>query len=53
MNYSFGRFLLEFIRLDFVPLLGINFNQMVFLAMVIGGGVLLLLRHRRKQEQAA
>lgn len=53
MNYSFGRFLLEFIRLDFVPLLGINFNQMVFLAIVIGGGVLLLLRHRRKQEQAA
>lgn len=53
MNYSFGRFLLEFIRLDFVPLLGINFNQMVFLAIVIGGGVLLLLRHRRKQEQPA
>jgi len=53
MNYSFGRFLLEFIRLDFVPFWGINFNQIVFLVTVIGGGVLLFLRHRRKQEQPA
>jgi len=53
MNYSFGRFLLEFIRLDFVPLYGINFNQIVFLAVVIGGGVFLYLRHRRKKEQPA
>jgi phosphatidylglycerol:prolipoprotein diacylglycerol transferase len=53
MNYSFGRFLLEFIRLDFVPLYGINLNQMVFLAVVIGGGILLLLRHRLKKEVPA
>ncbi|HEY69180.1 MAG TPA: prolipoprotein diacylglyceryl transferase [Anaerolineae bacterium] len=48
INYSFGRFMLEFMRLDFVPFFGINLNQFVMLLTIIGGGVFLYLRHRRK-----
>jgi phosphatidylglycerol:prolipoprotein diacylglycerol transferase len=47
ITYPLGRFLLEFIRIDYVPLFGINFNQMLMLlVMIISAGVL-IFRHRR------
>lgn len=48
--YPIGRFLLEFIRLDYVPLWGINFNQMFMLVVAIASGVILYLRRRNKAE---
>ncbi|MBN1264116.1 MAG: prolipoprotein diacylglyceryl transferase [Anaerolineales bacterium] len=49
VNYGAGRFLLEFLRLDFVPLMGINFNQMLMLGLIIISGVLLFTRHKRNR----
>lgn len=46
ITYPIGRFLLEFLRLDYVPLWGINFNQFFMLAIAIGGAIALYLRHR-------
>jgi phosphatidylglycerol:prolipoprotein diacylglycerol transferase len=48
--YPLGRFLLEFIRLDYVPLLGINFNQVVMLLVAVASGVAIFLRHRPKSS---
>jgi phosphatidylglycerol:prolipoprotein diacylglycerol transferase len=45
--YPFGRFLLEFIRLDYVPLFAINLNQLVMLIVAIVSGVALFMRHRK------
>lgn len=45
--YPLGRFLLEFIRLDYVPLVAINLNQLVMLLVIIFSGVMLFIRHRR------
>jgi phosphatidylglycerol:prolipoprotein diacylglycerol transferase len=45
--YPLGRFLLEFIRLDYVPLFAINLNQLIMLLVVIFSGVMLFRRHRR------
>ena len=50
--YSVGRFLLEFIRLDFVPLFGINFNQVVMALVAVGAGLALYLRNRRVPRPA-
>ena len=50
--YSVGRFLLEFIRLDFVPLFGINFNQMVMALAAVGAGLALYLRNRNVPQSA-
>ena len=50
--YSVGRFLLEFIRLDFVPLFGINFNQMVMALAAVGAGLALYLRNRKVPQPA-
>ena len=47
IGYAVGRFLLEFLRLDFVPLFGINFNQGVMALVAVAGGLVLFLRHRR------
>jgi phosphatidylglycerol:prolipoprotein diacylglycerol transferase len=44
--YSIGRFLLEFLRIDYVPLFGINVNQYVMLIVAIIGAIFLFLRHR-------
>ncbi len=49
ITYPLGRFLLEFIRLDYVPMWGINFNQMAMLLVALVSGAVLLLRHRAKQ----
>jgi phosphatidylglycerol:prolipoprotein diacylglycerol transferase len=50
ITYPLGRFLLEFIRLDFVPMFGINFNQGVMLLVAIGSAVVLYLRHRKGES---
>jgi phosphatidylglycerol:prolipoprotein diacylglycerol transferase len=50
--YSVGRFLLEFIRLDFVPLFGINFNQVVMALVAVGAGLALYLRNRNVPQPA-
>jgi phosphatidylglycerol:prolipoprotein diacylglycerol transferase len=44
--YPVGRFFLEFIRPDFVPLFGINFNQIVMGLVAIGAGTALYVRNR-------
>lgn len=46
VTYPVGRFLLEFLRLDFVPLFGVNFNQMLMLLVAIGAGTAIYLRNR-------
>jgi phosphatidylglycerol---prolipoprotein diacylglyceryl transferase len=50
--YPFGRFLLEFLRLDSSQVAGINANQSVMLAVLIVASIILLLRHRigRKEK---
>jgi hypothetical protein len=45
--YPLGRLLLEFIRLDYVPLFGINFNQGFMLLIAIASGLVIFLRHRK------
>jgi phosphatidylglycerol:prolipoprotein diacylglycerol transferase len=50
ITYPLGRFLLEFIRLDFVPLFGINFNQILMLVVAVISAIILFLRHRKKEE---
>jgi phosphatidylglycerol:prolipoprotein diacylglycerol transferase len=49
VTYPIGRFLLEFIRLDYVPYFGINFNQALMLVIAIIAGAILFLRHRKKE----
>ena len=47
IGYPVGRFLLEFLRLDYVPMAGINLNQAVMLATAVVSGAVLIWRHRR------
>jgi phosphatidylglycerol:prolipoprotein diacylglycerol transferase len=46
VTYPLGRFLLEFIRLDYVPAFGINLNQAIMLLVAIAAGIALYLRNR-------
>lgn len=46
IGYPLGRFLLEFLRIDFVPLFGINFNQGLMLIVALASSAALYLRHR-------
>ncbi len=50
--YPVGRFLLEFLRLDYVPLFGINFNQMFMALVALASGAALYLRHRKPARAA-
>jgi phosphatidylglycerol:prolipoprotein diacylglycerol transferase len=43
--YSFGRFWLEFLRLDPAPVAGINFNQSFMGLLFLGCGITLIVRH--------
>ena len=43
--YPLGRFLLEFLRPDFVPVFGINFNQMLMLLVTLASAAYLYWRH--------
>jgi phosphatidylglycerol:prolipoprotein diacylglycerol transferase len=47
ITYPVGRFLLEFIRLDYVPLFGINLNQAVMGVVALASAAALILRHRK------
>jgi phosphatidylglycerol:prolipoprotein diacylglycerol transferase len=49
--YPLGRFLLEFIRLDYVPLFGINLNQVIMLLVAVASGFVLFLRVRKPEVQ--
>ena len=51
ITYPVGRFLLEFLRLDYVPLFGVNFNQALMLVVAVLSGIILWLRHRRAPAQ--
>lgn len=44
--YPLGRFALEFLRLDFVPIFGINFNQALMALVALASTGLLVYRHR-------
>ncbi|MBN2555427.1 MAG: prolipoprotein diacylglyceryl transferase [Anaerolineales bacterium] len=48
--YPVGRFLLEFIRLDFAPAFGVNVNQITMLIVALASSVILFLRHRGNQH---
>ncbi|MEW6567104.1 MAG: prolipoprotein diacylglyceryl transferase [Chloroflexota bacterium] len=48
ITYPVGRFLLEFLRLDYVPLFGINANQTLMALVALASGVTLYWK-RRKQ----
>ena len=47
VTYPLGRFLLEYLRLDYVPAFGINLNQVVMLVVSIAAAVALYLRNRQ------
>ncbi len=44
--YPIGRFLLEFLRLDYVQIGGINFNQALMLIVALCVSVVVFIRHR-------
>ena len=48
--YPVGRFLLEFMRLDYVPMFGVNFNQSLMAVIAVVSGVTIYFRHRRASE---
>ena len=50
--YPLQRFLLEFLRLDYVEFVfGTNLNQLLSLAVAIGAGIALYLRNRPSQDK--
>jgi phosphatidylglycerol:prolipoprotein diacylglycerol transferase len=51
--YPLGRFLLEYLRLDYVPLFGINFNQTLMLVVAVGSGIAIFLRHWLPKRRAS
>lgn len=56
MFYSFGRFWLEFVRIDYSPIAGININQTVMAVVFVGASISLLLKHlinKKKNIEAA
>ncbi len=51
--YPLGRFILEYLRLDYVDYFGVNFNQMFMLVIAIVSAVFLFLRHRPIKRSSA
>lgn len=49
--YPFGRFLLEFVRVDYSPIAGININQTLMAAIVVISSVVLILKHRKPVQK--
>ena len=47
--YPLGRFLLEFIRLEYSPIAGVNINQVVMAVIGILSAAALVLRHLKKK----
>jgi phosphatidylglycerol:prolipoprotein diacylglycerol transferase len=53
ITYPLGRFLLEYLRLDYVPVLGgANLNQYVMLAVAVLSAIILFLRHRTSNSES-
>lgn len=52
ITYPTARFLLEFIRLDISPGLGLNLNQVFMLFVALASAATLILRHRRRPAAA-
>jgi len=50
--YPIGRFLLEFIRLEYSPIAGININQTVMAVIAILSAGVLVFRHLQKSQPA-
>ena len=48
--YSVGRFFLEFIRLEYSPILGKNINQIVMAVIAVTATVILIWRHIKKNN---
>jgi phosphatidylglycerol:prolipoprotein diacylglycerol transferase len=53
MFYSFGRFWLEFVRIDYSPIAGININQTLMAVVFVASGIGLLLKHLLKRKTQA
>jgi phosphatidylglycerol:prolipoprotein diacylglycerol transferase len=53
VTYPMIRFGLEFLRLDFVPLFGINFNQTLMLVVALASGAVIYWRHRSEPAEEA
>jgi len=47
--YPFGRFMLEFLRLDSSQIGGVNANQTVMAVVALASAAALIIRHRRKR----
>ena len=48
--YSFGRFWLEFVRIDYSPIAGMNINQTLMAVIFVASGIGLLLKHLLKRK---
>ena len=48
--YPVGRFLLEFIRIEYSPIAGINFNQTLMAVIAIFAVCFLIIRHRKPKK---
>ncbi len=53
IGYPLGRFLLEFLRIDFVPAFGLNLNQSLMLIVALASAAALYYRHRMAPVQRA
>jgi len=49
--YPFGRFMLEFLRIDYSPVGGVNINQLIMAIVAICAAGLLIWRHRKGSHQ--
>jgi phosphatidylglycerol:prolipoprotein diacylglycerol transferase len=50
ITYPVGRFLLEFIRLDYVPMFGINFNQAMMAVVAVVSAAVIFIRRRKARQ---
>ena len=50
--YPVGRFFLEFIRIEYSPIAGININQTLMAVIAICAALVLFLRHRKSSKPA-
>jgi phosphatidylglycerol:prolipoprotein diacylglycerol transferase len=51
ITYPIGRFLLEYLRLDYVLIGGVNFNQALMLVVALVVAAFLIVRHIRRPKQ--
>ena len=50
VGYAVGRFVLEFLRLDYVPAFGLNLNQALMLLLALVSSAVVIVRQRRTQS---